>query len=233
MRLENWFEPSIAHPSTRKSEAVLRLEDGLASVPTRPLTLPVTRRRMPFWGDAKGEPLVARSSVSHPTALRPLVAAVVAFLCVFACASFPVAASAAPARVLHVPVDSRLFLPCANDGAGEVVHFTGMILGVSSGTFDGAGGLHSISVEVEQGVQGVGETTGRRYVEHFVNLSFNTTGSGGFPLVSTQQEIYRVNSAGPGFDSTIRIRNHTTINANGETTVSFDDATMECLAESP
>jgi hypothetical protein len=66
-----------------------------------------------------------------------------------------------------------------------------------------------------------------------VNLSFNTTGSGGFPLVSTQQEIYRVNSAGPGFDSTIRIRNHTTINANGETTVSFDDATMECLAESP
>ena len=82
---------------------------------------------------------MARSSVSHPTALRPLVAAVVAFLCVFACASFPVAASAAPARVLHVPVDSELFLPCANDGAGEVVHFTGMILGVFKGTFDGAG----------------------------------------------------------------------------------------------
>ena len=188
---------------------------------------------MPSWGDAKGEPLVARSSVLHPTALRPLVAAVVALLCVFACASFPAAASATPARVIRAPVDSRLFLPCANGGAGEVVHFTGTILGVFKGTFDGAGGVHSVSVEVEQGVHGIGETTGRRYVEHFVNLSFNTTGSGGFPLVSTQQLIYRVNSAGPGFDSTIRIRNHTTINATGETTVTFDDTTMLCLAETP
>jgi hypothetical protein len=158
---------------------------------------------------------------------------VVAFLCVFACASFPVAASAAPARVLRVPVDSRLFLPCANDGAGEVVHFTGTILGVFSGTVDGAGGVHVVSVEVQQGVQGIGETTGRRYIEHFVNLFSGTTGSGGFPLTSTQQLIYRVNSAGPGFDSVIRIRNHSTINANGETTVSFDEATMECLAEAP
>jgi len=143
------------------------------------------------------------------------------------------AGSAGAARVVRVPVDSRLFLPCANGGTGEVVHFTGTILGVSSSSADGAGGLHTVSVEVEQGVQGVGETTGRRYVEHFVNLFLSGTGSGGFPLVSTQQEIYRVDSAGRGFDSLIRIRNHTTINANGETTVAFDESTMECLAQTP
>jgi hypothetical protein len=142
-------------------------------------------------------------------------------------------AASAATQVVRVPVDSRLFLPCANDGLGEVVHFTGTILGVSSGTADGAGGFHARSIEVEQGVRGVGETTGRRYVEHFVNLFFSSTGSGGFPLVSTQQLIYRVDSAGPGTDSLIRIRNHTTINANGETTVTFDDTTMECLAETP
>lgn len=141
--------------------------------------------------------------------------------------------ASAAAQVVRVPVDSRLFLPCANDGAGEVVHFTGMILGVSSGTADGAGGLHARSIEVEQGVHGVGETTGRRYVEHFVNLFFSTTGPNGFPLVSTQQLIYRVDSAGPGVDSLIRIRNHTTVNANGDVSVSFDDTTMECLAEEP
>ena len=155
------------------------LVDGVQSAPGATVDAPGDEAKNPVLGDAKGEPLVARSSVSHPTALRPLVAVVVALLCVFACASFPVAASAAPARVIRVPVDSRLFLPCANDGAGEVVHFTGMILGVTSGTFDGAGGVHPGSVEVEQGVHGVGETTGRRYVEHFVNLSSNTTGSGG------------------------------------------------------
>lgn len=81
--------------------------------------------------------------------------------------------------------------------------------------------------------EGLGETTGKRYVEHFVNLFLNTTGSVGLPLVSTQQEIYRVDSAGRGFDSLIRIRNHTTINANGETTVTFDESIMECLAETP
>ena len=111
-----------------------------------------------------------------------------------------VPAAAAGARVIRVPVDSRLFLPCANGGAGEVVHFTGTILGVSSGTTDGSGASHAISIEVEQGVSGVGETTGKRYVEHFVNLFFNTTGSGGFPLVSTQQLIYRVYSAGSTTD---------------------------------
>jgi len=42
-----------------------------------------------------------------------------------------------------------------------------------------------------------------------------------------------VDSAGAGVDSLIRIRNHTTVNANGETTVTFDDTTMQCLAEAP
>jgi hypothetical protein len=165
--------------------------------------------------------------------IRPkAVAALVLSLASMMTFVHPPAASAAT-RVVRVPVDARLFLPCANGGVGEVVHFTGMILGVSSATFDGSGGVHARSIEVEQGVQGVGETTGSRYVEHFVNLFFSTTGSGGFPLLSTQQLIYRVDSAGPGFDSLIRLRNHTTINANGETTVTFDDATMECLAETP
>ena len=170
---------------------------------------------------------------AHLARPRTLVAVGVALLWAVTWVAVPAAAAAAGARVIRVPVDSRLFLPCANGGAGEVVHFTGTILGVSSGTVDGSGGSHAISIEVEQGVSGVGETTGKRYVEHFVNLFFNTTGSGGFPLVSTQQLIYRVDSAGSGVDSLIRIRNHTTINATGETTVTFNDTTMLCLAETP
>ena len=143
------------------------------------------------------------------------------------------ASATAAARVIRVPVDSRVFLPCANGGAGEVVHFTGMILGVTTGRISPAGGTHSVSVEVQQGVRGVGETTGRRYVEHFVNLFTSARGPGGFPLVSTQQLIYRVDSSGRGFDSVIRTRNHTTIDANGEIRVSFDITEQQCLAESP
>jgi len=174
-------------------------------------------------------PLQLRSTARF----RAVAAAMLGVACVACVALSTTPAASAGASVIRVPVDSRLFLPCANGGAGEVVHFTGMILGVSSGGADGAGGFHARSIEVEQGVQGVGETTGRRYVEHFVNLFFSSTGASGYPLVSTQQLIYRVDSAGAGFDSEIRIRNHTTINANGEVTVTFDDTTMECLAQEP
>jgi hypothetical protein len=171
------------------------------------------------------------SSVGFLARRKAVAALVLALVSAVMCVGAPAASAAA--RVVRVPVDSRLFLPCANDGVGEVVHFTGTILGVSSGTADGSGGFHSRSIEVEQGVHGVGETTGDRYVEHFVNLFFSSTGSGGFPLVSTQQLIYRVDSAGPGSDSLIRVRSHTTINASGETTVSFNDTTVECPAETP
>ena len=143
------------------------------------------------------------------------------------------ATAAAATRVIRVPVDSRLYLPCANGGAGEVVHFTGMILGVSSGGPNAAGGFHAVSVEVEQGVHGVGETSGDRYVEHFVNLFMSTSGPGGYPLTSTQQLIYRIDSSGAGVDSAIRLRSHTTIDANGVTTVSTGAESMDCLAQEP
>lgn len=128
--------------------------------------------------------------------------------------------SAAVTTRVRVPVDSRLFIPCANGGAGEVIHLTGTILGVS--TTNG-------SVEVEQGVSGVGETTGLRYREQFVNLfRFNETGA----LTSTQQEIYAVSTSGQRL-TTIRIRNHTTITPDGRIVVATDDVTQECLATSP
>jgi hypothetical protein len=42
--------------------------------------------------------------------------------------------------------------------------------------------------------------------------------------------IYRIDGPGPGNESLIRIRNHTTLNADGTVTVAFDEFSAECLA---
>jgi hypothetical protein len=134
---------------------------------------------------------------------------------------------------LRVPTDYRLFIPCANGGAGEVVHLTGTIMFVERVTRDDAGGFHETLIEVEGGTQGVGETTGDHYVSTFVNLLNFSQGSGELPITSTAQEIYRVNGPGPGNESLIRIRNHSTVNANGDVTVVIDEFSSECEAQEP
>jgi len=136
-------------------------------------------------------------------------------------------------RIDRAPVDFRVFVPCANDGSGEVVHLTGRIIGVIHSTFDEGGGFHVTSIEVEQGVRGVGDTTGDRYASTFVNMFHHNEGTDGLPNTSTQELIFRLNGQGPGNESLLRIRNHSTINANGTVTVAFDNASAECETTTP
>jgi hypothetical protein len=142
-------------------------------------------------------------------------------------------AQAAETTILRVPLDLSLFLPCANGGEGEVVHLSGTFMMVYHTTDDGSGGFHLQLLEVEQGVSGVGETTGDHYVSSFVNLFNYNQGSGGLPITSTQEVVYRVDGPGQGNESLIRIRNHATLDANGVITVAFDEFSAECLATEP
>jgi hypothetical protein len=104
----------------------------------------------------------------------------------------------------------------------------------SSGAgWGGACGTHVQSLEVQQRVSGVGETTGDRYVSTFVNLFNYNDQSGEPPITSTQEVVFRITGPGPGNDALLRIRNHSTINANGTITVAFDTFTAECLPTEP
>ena len=106
------------------------------------------------------------------------------------------AGSGASTEILRVPLDLRFFLPCANGGAGEVVHLTGTFMMLTHTADDGSGGTHLKLLEVQQGVTGVGETTGDHYVSSFVNLFTFNQGSGLLPITSTQEVVYRID--GPG-----------------------------------
>jgi hypothetical protein len=142
-------------------------------------------------------------------------------------AGLPAVAAESSTTVLRVPLDISFFLPCANDGAGEVVKLSGTFTWVFHTTTDeDAGTTHIASVEFQSGVMGFGETTGDRYVSTFINMfNYNDPAA----LLSTQQVNYRITGPGRGNDALIRIVNHATVNANGEITVAIDELSEECL----
>jgi hypothetical protein len=164
-------------------------------------------------------------------ARRRLVLVALLLASLLAAPAGPTSAQAAqPTTILRVPLDISFFVPCANNGAGEVVNLSGTFMMVFHSSVDQTGGTHIKLLEVEQHVAGVGETTGDRYVSTFVNLfNFNDSGA----LTSTQQVVFRITGPGPGNDSLLRITNHSTVNPDGTITVAFDTITIECEATSP
>ena len=59
--------------------------------------------------------------------------------------------------------DEMLYNPCANDGAGEYIHFTGTLHAVTSIQQDNNGCYHVTFMYNPMGLKGVGETTGDTY----------------------------------------------------------------------
>ncbi|WP_433320721.1 hypothetical protein [Micromonospora chersina] len=145
----------------------------------------------------------------------------------------PAYAAETTTRILRAPLDLSVVLPCANGGLGEVVNFDGTFSEVYHVTVDEAGGFHVHIVETQSSVHGVGVTTGDRYVSTRVNLFAYNQGSGGLPITSTQQLVFRIVGPGPGNDASLRITNHTTLNADGTVTVAFDTFTAECEPTAP
>lgn len=145
----------------------------------------------------------------------------------------PAHAADTTTRIIRAPLDLSVFLPCADNGDGEVVHLSGTIAELYHVTVDDNGGFHVQLVETQSSVAGTGETTGDRYVSTRVNMFVFNQGSGSLPITSTQQLAFRIVSAGAGGDATIRITNHATLNADGTLTVAFDTYTVECEPTSP
>jgi hypothetical protein len=130
--------------------------------------------------------------------------------------------------VTNVPLEApgRL-IPCINDGAGEVVAFSGVFTARFHVTSNG-----NRSLIGESGVfrlQGQGETTGTTYRWRSVEMdvAHQSTFNGQFSATITFTDFI----TGPGRGNGVRSRSiaHVTINANGEGTAAIDhDVFLEC-----
>ena len=140
------------------------------------------------------------------------------------------AISAEPVRAavqtnVKAPVNIGVFIPCAADGAGEVVFLTGTLHVLLRFTMDQAGGIHVASHFQPQGISGIGQTTGDKYQGTGVTQDeFNAK----VGVEETVINNFRIVGQGPGNNFLIHENFHITFNANGVPTASLDNFSVDC-----
>jgi hypothetical protein len=130
---------------------------------------------------------------------------------------------------LRVPVSIPIFVPCADGGAGELVIVAGAFHIQSHTTTDVTDGFHSEIMSNPQHLTGVGQVTGDVYHSTGMGVDvWNYAGGDSLPFTFVSVFNFRLVAPGRGNDLIMRLRAHTTINANGETTVDFAHDETEC-----
>jgi hypothetical protein len=138
---------------------------------------------------------------------------------------FALPLSAAVQTNTKVPVNIGVFIPCAADGAGEVVFLTGNLHVLLRFTMDQAGGIHAASHFQPQGISGIGQTTGAKYQATGVTQDeFNAK-------VGTEETFinnFRIVGQGPGNNYLVHETFHITFNDNGVPTAYVDNFSVDC-----
>lgn len=124
------------------------------------------------------------------------------------------------------PFEVTVFVPCANDGDGEWVQFTGLRHVKANFTLNGKV-YHSRFHTQPMGVSGVGEDTGDTYRLTGGHREIYSD-SFGPPYRQTIVTNYRVIGPGPGNNSVLHETWHITVNANGDYTAEVGNVKVDC-----
>jgi len=120
-----------------------------------------------------------------------------------------------------------VFIPCAADGAGEVVDLAGPLHTLISFTING-NDVSGYTHFQPQGIIGVGETTGNKYhATGITRESFKNSFRNG-QASDTFVNNFRIIGQGPGNNFLVHETEHFTINANGSVTVFHDNFSVVC-----
>jgi hypothetical protein len=128
-----------------------------------------------------------------------------------------------------IPFDTIVFVPCALDGVGEDVEFSGELRVLVSTTLTQTGKFHTKTHYQPMGVSGIGLTSGDIY--QLTGGSRETTRmdtTDNFPQQFIWVYSFNVIGPGPGNNFTDLIVFVSTFNANGIETVSFLNSKGDC-----
>lgn len=134
--------------------------------------------------------------------------------------------AAQPAVVVNesVPFSFVVFVPCANDGAGELVLLEGRLHVLLTETVND----NHVSFKGHfqpQGLSGTGLTTGDSYRGTGVTQDHVSLGPG---VTQTFVNNFRIIGQGPDNNFVVHENLHLTINANGELTALHDNFNTDC-----
>jgi hypothetical protein len=157
--------------------------------------------------------------------------AVIGILSVVVLLAVALPAGAAPASTytssVVLPFPLGEWIPCANDGLGEHVNFSGKAHNLYHFTTNG----NSFTIRMlgnYQGLGGVGQVTGDKYratsVEQLVRTGSFANGQYSF----TYSYSLRFIGQGDGNNYVMHFVHHYTLNSNGDVTVEFVNQTVDC-----
>lgn len=126
---------------------------------------------------------------------------------------------------IAIPVELAVPIPCAANGAGEIVELSGVLHMLVHVTVDGRGGLHIRTHTNPQGVSGAGLTTGTAYRS---TGATQERASIGRTSTFTYVNNFRIIGAGPRNDYVLHQNLHVTVNANFAITADADNFWIEC-----
>lgn len=122
-----------------------------------------------------------------------------------------------------VPVNSGLFNPCN----GDQVTFSGTAHIVNTMTTDASGGTHLKTHINYQNVTGTGVPSGITYNVRTISNEV-TNDADGPQSNATVISIVKLNAQGPALNFYLRVVFHITVNANGQTTSTVQETSIEC-----
>jgi len=124
-------------------------------------------------------------------------------------------------------ISLSVFVPCAAEGAGEVVDLSGPLHTLLSFTING----NKVSTDAHlqpQGISGFGETTGAKYHATGVTQESFTASLQNGQANSTFVNNFRIIGQGPGNNLLVHETAHITIDADGTVTVTHDNFSIDC-----
>lgn len=124
----------------------------------------------------------------------------------------------------RIPFSQLAFVPCAADGAGELVLIEGTLHVLITETVNGNNASFKFHFQ-PQGATGTGLTTGDTYHATGVTQEHVTLGPG---LTDTFVNNFRIIGQGPNNNLLIHQTIHITINANGVVTAEVVNTSVEC-----
>ena len=142
------------------------------------------------------------------------------------------AALAAPAIVDHGtgldPLVGDIFVPCANNGAGEQIHLDGYVHYAYTSVMNGS--RYTVTQNYNpQGLTGIGDVTGDVYhATGKTSLSFSGDVTDDMPLTYTFVNRFHFVAAGTGNDFYMKDTVHFTVNPAGEVTVDHSFSGITC-----
>ena len=140
--------------------------------------------------------------------------------------NFQKAPAGAPIN-LTADLDLEVFVPCANNGAGEVVKLTGPLHILIVSNINGQN-ITGVSHFQPMGVQGTGQTTGMLYTA--TGITFDQFSGSLVNGLYTETFInnFRIIGQGPGNNLQIHQTFHVTFSANGDAVASVDNTSVDC-----